>query len=128
MRTALAAASLLCVRRLSPPIGDFYQFWSLTLLLFEYENRSPHLVGDLVGRLCSLDGLAFHVVDVDVRDDRLAQLRDARRRAAPSGSAVKLASAAMCRAAFRARHHGVRHENGSPLAAPPLGRIRREPG
>lgn len=46
------------------------------------ETEAPHLVEDLVGGLGPLEGLALVVVDLDVSEDRFAQLREARVRAA----------------------------------------------
>ena len=53
--------------------------------LLHTKAESPHAVEDLVSGLHPFEGCAAVVVGVDVRQDRRAQLRDARVRAAFQG-------------------------------------------
>ena len=46
--------------------------------LLHAESEPPHLVEDLVGGLDPLEGDAAFVVRLDVGEDRVPQLRDAR--------------------------------------------------
>ena len=64
--------------------------------LLHAESEPPHLVEDLVGGLDPLEGDAAFVVHLDVGEDRVPQLRDARCTRGTPGAPRRMSTLSPC--------------------------------